>query len=265
MTTSLQLYLLLNEQQAGPYTEEQVRDLVKAGSVAQTDYCWHEGIADWQQLNSVLTFQQPLPSVVPPPAPSQPTKKCPFCAEQISIEAKKCKHCGENIDAAFREADEAKRSDKLTRLSVVGGVAITPAHEEEIWSGSPSQFLNVKLYLIWGFLLICTVIAGLIQTQYYIALVILIPIALIQCIWAYLTVKKTRYAITTQRVRVSWGIFNKDVQEIELFRVKDTAAHQPFLMRLFKLGTIQILSGDSKNPDINLIYVSGSVEISNST
>ena len=52
---------------------------------------------------------------------------------------------------------------------------------------------------------------------------------------------------------MSWGIFNKDVQEIELFRVKDTAAHQPFLMRLFKLGTIQILSGDSKNPDINLI------------
>ena len=30
---------------------------------------------------------------------SRETKSCPFCAEQILLEAKKCKHCGEHLEA----------------------------------------------------------------------------------------------------------------------------------------------------------------------
>ncbi len=37
---------------------------------------------------------------------------CPFCDEQVSINAKKCKHCGETIDVAMRKAEEALRATK---------------------------------------------------------------------------------------------------------------------------------------------------------
>ncbi|MGD1046640.1 MAG: hypothetical protein ABR936_15135 [Bacteroidota bacterium] len=30
------------------------------------------------------------------------TKKCPFCAEEIQIDAKKCKHCGEILDSSLK-------------------------------------------------------------------------------------------------------------------------------------------------------------------
>ena len=156
------------------------------------------------------------------------------------------------IDAALRAEEEAKRITAAQAGITCGTVAVTAAHEEEIWTGSPSQLLNIKLYVIWGLVLIATVIAGLIQPVFFILLIGLIIIAMIQCTLAYLNIRKTRYTITTQRVKVTTGIFTMDIQEIELFRVKDTAAHQPFFMRLFKIGMVQLVSGDSKNPNIFL-------------
>ncbi len=40
------------------------------------------------------------------------TKKCPYCAEEINVEAKKCKHCGEFLDSDIREKLGKETSDK---------------------------------------------------------------------------------------------------------------------------------------------------------
>ena len=50
------------------------------------------------------------------------TKECPYCSEQISINAKKCKHCGEFIDVALRAAEESKKlSSNPTVFMNAGG------------------------------------------------------------------------------------------------------------------------------------------------
>ena len=54
----MQFYLYQNDQQVGPYTESQIKEMVAAGSIQETDICWHEGLSDWQPLNAVISFAQ---------------------------------------------------------------------------------------------------------------------------------------------------------------------------------------------------------------
>ena len=64
----MQIYLYQNEQQTGPYTEQQIRDLVATGNIQTTDVCWHEGISDWQPLDTVIGLRSSITG--PPPLAS---------------------------------------------------------------------------------------------------------------------------------------------------------------------------------------------------
>jgi hypothetical protein len=62
----------------GPYTPEEVRSSVAAGSVQPTDLAWHEGAPDWKPLASIPGFGADALTAIPrqiisPPPPSTPT------------------------------------------------------------------------------------------------------------------------------------------------------------------------------------------------
>jgi len=61
----MQIYLYQNDQQTGPYTEQQIRELVSAGTIQENDVCWHEGLSNWQPVNTVISFAERYV----PPAP----------------------------------------------------------------------------------------------------------------------------------------------------------------------------------------------------
>lgn len=101
--------------------------------------------------------------------------------------------------------------------------------EEVIWEGHPSHALNFWLNL--GCLLILP-----------------IPWAFVR----WLQLRNNRIEITTERIRITTGIFSKRSEELELYRVRDTTFDQPFLLRLFNKGTLQITSNDASTPVIRL-------------
>ena len=147
-------------------------------------------------------------------------------------------------------------------------LAASPVAEQELWSGHPSQILNLGLYVFWGAILFLAFFAvfmlDVFNESMFWALIIIgavTMIGLINSAIAYIHLRAIEYVVSTQRIRVISGVFSKDIQEIELFRVKDTMAQQSFFLRLFGLGTITILSGDQRLPRLVLSGIPNAIEL----
>ncbi len=53
----MQIYLARNNVQAGPYTLEQVNNMLASGEIILTDLVWHEGMSQWQPLGELTHGQ----------------------------------------------------------------------------------------------------------------------------------------------------------------------------------------------------------------
>ena len=66
-----------------------------------------------------------------------------------------------------------------------------------------------------------------------------------------------RYRVTTQRIVYSTGVFNRATEELELYRVKDIRLEEPFLLRMFGLGNVVMLTSDRTSPEFRIHAVKG--------
>jgi hypothetical protein len=63
----MEIYLYQNDKQVGPYTEQQLRDMVASGAIGKTEFAWHEGLGEWQPLDKIISFAPAAPAFPPPP------------------------------------------------------------------------------------------------------------------------------------------------------------------------------------------------------
>ncbi|MGH8046527.1 MAG: PH domain-containing protein, partial [Chthoniobacterales bacterium] len=83
---------------------------------------------------------------------------------------------------------------------------------------------------------------------------------IIPLVWApirWFTNRATTYELTTQRFRITRGILNRQLDEIELYRVKDYVMTQPLFLRLLGLGNIDLLSSDVSTPTVTMRAIAG--------
>lgn len=118
--------------------------------------------------------------------------------------------------------------------------------ERLVWTGRPSQVLNMKAFV---FCTICSLT------------VVLAPIAAPIALWKYLEIRGRLYELTSQRLKSHAGILSKKINELELYRVNDTQLEQPFFLRIFGLANILLLSSDTTTPTMKIEAVSKAHEL----
>lgn len=70
-----------------------------------------------------------------------------------------------------------------------------------------------------------------------------------------------KYELTSQRLRIFSGVFSRDLEEIDLVRVRDTKVKQHMGERMVGVGDVTIFSTDKNNPEITLNNVKDPVAV----
>ena len=68
----------------------------------------------------------------------------------------------------------------------------------------------------------------------------------------FLEIRSVKYFISTSRIKITTGIFDRHIKEIELYRIQDTSAFQSFFSRMLGKGSLFIVSGDKSEPRIEI-------------
>jgi len=116
------------------------------------------------------------------------------------------------------------------------------SEERDVWVGTPSQVINLGSFILLG-------------------LFFWLIFPLFMILWKWLTVKNTKYELTTQRLRTRHGILNKKIDELELYRVRDYKLDQPLFLRLFSLGNIILITSDKSHPQVILTAIPNGEEL----
>lgn len=69
------------------------------------------------------------------------------------------------------------------------------------------------------------------------------------------------YELTSQRLRVFRGVFSRNIEEIDLVRIRDTKVKQHVGERMMGVGDVTIFSTDKNNPELVLNNVKNPMEV----
>ena len=127
--------------------------------------------------------------------------------------------------------------------------------EETVWRGSVSQWKNVGFFVFQVLLVAVIVILFVVVRRQssevsnfapYILILLAVPIFIAGK--RYLQTKCRVYELTSERIKMSEGVFSKVTDTLELYRVKDIETRQPFLYRLCGIENVQLNTSDTSSP-----------------
>lgn len=196
-------------------------------------------------------------------------KKCIFCAETIQADAFKCRFCGE-----FLNTDKARELEKLAKQKSEQGSELVPDENGILFSGRPSLFGLIGTVI--KSVIVLTVVAVILKVpvEKYILpflegifkfqlsdaqyLTIIdykkgactgaVLLVVFWLVYKVLKLKMTYYEVMPERIEYNRGVFDRSVDNLDMFRVIDLKLRRSLLDCVFGIGEVTLTTTDKSDP-----------------
>jgi membrane protein YdbS with pleckstrin-like domain len=129
----------------------------------------------------------------------------------------------------------------ISAVSGPGG-AVHVDERGVLWVSSEGQVVNAHLFAVGLF-----------------AFWLVIP--LLYMLWRMLVTARHRYVLTDQRLREFTGVLFQDMEELELYRVKDISVQRPPMQQLCGRGRIVLKTSDASTPTVVLNAIARPLQV----
>jgi membrane protein YdbS with pleckstrin-like domain len=210
------------------------------------------------------------------------TKVCPFCAETILAAAIKCRHCGEFLNTARAKA-------MLTQPGHQGGSGDERQADGEdtskeqpnkvFYSGGPTLWVIAWDFVKGGAILLAAIliiawhiehiswlhlsfhsmaVVGKYRVLLGLGVFFVVGLILFYKAWE---IRRTHYEVSPDRIEYGEGVFERKVDNLDMFRVVDIKLRRNVLDCVVGVGTVILTTTDKSHPEFEFKKIKNSREL----